>query len=371
LNGCFDLSDSIVVRKEFVVGGSLSGGPFSICIDNESDFLSPILNGATGRFSQWIVTDATSRILDLPNDISEYDFDDGTLESVSIWHLSYGDSTIQIEEGMTLGQLSGCLDLSSNFLVVQKRNDGRGCNDGTGVAIINEILGGGLVELGNAGDGPIDLSEYFLCDFPDYERIGDLSIDCGGDDYILNSGELLTVEFDDINIDGIDGELGLYRIDSFASTNAIVDYVEWGTTGHTRSSVAVGAGIWSVGSVAETFTESQSLVYDGNGDTPSDWAAMLPSPCDRNAIGGIVDDWEIFGNPTTQFITVIINSLTDKNTVDLEIRSVHGDLVQKLSRSLDKSRNEVQLDVSELPDGMYLIIVRGQATKRIDKFIKQ
>ena len=40
------------------------------------------------------------------------------------------------------------------------------------------------------------------------------------------------------------GEVGLYSISSFSSSDAILGYVEWGSSGHGRSSVAVAAGIW-------------------------------------------------------------------------------------------------------------------------------
>ena len=40
------------------------------------------------------------------------------------------------------------------------------------------------------------------------------------------------------------GELGLYSTGSFGDPEAIVDYVEWGSGGHFRSTVAEAAGIW-------------------------------------------------------------------------------------------------------------------------------
>lgn len=40
------------------------------------------------------------------------------------------------------------------------------------------------------------------------------------------------------------GELGLYTTGSFGDPAAIVDYVEWGSGGHFRSTVAQAAGIW-------------------------------------------------------------------------------------------------------------------------------
>lgn len=40
------------------------------------------------------------------------------------------------------------------------------------------------------------------------------------------------------------GELALYATGSFGDPSSIVDYVEWGSGGHFRSTVAAAAGIW-------------------------------------------------------------------------------------------------------------------------------
>jgi hypothetical protein len=45
------------------------------------------------------------------------------------------------------------------------------------------------------------------------------------------------------------GEMALYRTGSFDVASEIVDYVEWGSSGHNRSEVAVKAGIWPQGGV--------------------------------------------------------------------------------------------------------------------------
>ena len=43
--------------------------------------------------------------------------------------------------------------------------------------VINEILPNGTVELKNIGDEPIDISSYWLCNFPSYSQIGNLNSD--------------------------------------------------------------------------------------------------------------------------------------------------------------------------------------------------
>ena len=147
--------------------------------------------------------------------------------------------------------------------------------------VINEILPNGTVELKNIGQSNVDVSTYWLCDFPAYQQIQNSNIICGNTD--MAPGSILTV--DNFNtIDGSDGEMGLYTSSSFGSSSAIIDYVEWGSTGHGRSNVAVNAGIWTTGDFVAAFDNSESPEYDGMGDNSSDWAATaMPSICSENS----------------------------------------------------------------------------------------
>ncbi|MEL7124267.1 MAG: hypothetical protein AAFO07_32830, partial [Bacteroidota bacterium] len=147
--------------------------------------------------------------------------------------------------------------------------------------VINEILPNGTVELKNIGDTTVDVSGYWLCDFPAYQRISDSNLQCGATS--MNPGDILTVDnFNTISWD--DGEMGLYTSSAFSSSAAIVDYVEWGSSGHGRSSVAVAAGIWSTDDFVPAFSDEESLQFDGDGNESSDWAATSsPTICAENS----------------------------------------------------------------------------------------
>ena len=125
-----------------------------------------------------------------------------------------------------------------------------------GQIVINEIQPGGTVEIKNLGTAAVDVSNYWLCDFPSYRRLGagGTSIACG--DLNLGAGEILTVDNFNV-IDATDGKMGLYDAQSFGSADAMVDYVEWGSTGHGRSNVAVAAGIWQTGDFVAGFAGTQ------------------------------------------------------------------------------------------------------------------
>ncbi len=146
-----------------------------------------------------------------------------------------------------------------------------------GQIVINEILPDGTVELKNTGTSIVDVSGYFLCDFPAYQSISNSTLDCGN--MMMMPGSLLTVN--NFNtIDGQDGEMGLYSSPNYTNPDAMVDYVEWGSTGHQRSSVAVNANIWTDGDFVASFVGS--LSYDGEGDSSTDWSSGTSTICEDN-----------------------------------------------------------------------------------------
>ncbi len=146
--------------------------------------------------------------------------------------------------------------------------------------VINEIRAGGTVELKNIGAEMVDVSDYLLCDFPAYDRLSNLNVICGSLD--MAPGSILAI--DNFNfIDASDGEMGLYLNNSYTNPESILDYVEWGSTGHQRSSVAVAAQIWSTGDFVPAFGSDQSLAYSGTGDGIDSWTASTSSSiCDEN-----------------------------------------------------------------------------------------
>ena len=48
----------------------------SFCIDGEVDTANVILENASGRVKQWIITDEDMKIIGLPSDITEVNFDE-------------------------------------------------------------------------------------------------------------------------------------------------------------------------------------------------------------------------------------------------------------------------------------------------------
>ena len=161
--------------------------------------------------------------------------------------------------------------------------------------VINEILPGGTIELKNIGTTTVDVSGYWLCDFPAYQQISNSSLDCGNS--VMAPGDILAVN--DFNVvSAADGEMGLYNTNSFGSASALEDYVEWGSTGHQRSSVAVAAGIWTAGDFVPAFGASESLAYSGTGDNSSSWtASAMTTICAENTSACTAEGGDLTGGP--------------------------------------------------------------------------
>jgi hypothetical protein len=118
----------------------------------------------------------------------------------------------------------------------------------------------GTIEIGNLGPDTGDLTGFWIAIHPFYLEIPStiiapgkaivVSVAPGADpDLVIPAAGLLPV------MKSGSGEIGLYASGGFGDPDAIVDYVEWGSTGHVRSDVAIEAGLWP---------EDQAIVIDGS-----------------------------------------------------------------------------------------------------------
>ncbi|NNK80047.1 MAG: hypothetical protein HKO93_01000, partial [Flavobacteriales bacterium] len=161
-----------------------------------------------------------------------------------------------------------------------------------GQVVLNEVIYSPqqTVELKNVGSTTIEVGTLWLCSFPTYTQIQNMTVVSGTT--TMAPGDILVVSGH--GYAAADDELGLYTANSFGNSANIIDYVEWGSTGHARSSVAVAAGIWTTGDFVDNVGGAASLEYDGEGDASSDWAVSVVStegqensnvdvPCDASA----------------------------------------------------------------------------------------
>ena len=135
--------------------------------------------------------------------------------------------------------------------------------------VINEFQPAtNTVEIKNVGANATNVSSLILCSFPVYTTLSTMTIVSG--DLMLDPEEIVVLSGHSMNV--ANDELGLYLTNAFTNPASMIDYVEWGSTGHVRSSVAVSAGIWQTGDFL-TFLPlaGESYMWDAGGDAPSNW----------------------------------------------------------------------------------------------------
>lgn len=155
-----------------------------------------------------------------------------------------GDTDIESDEDFTLFLSSS----SANASIVDSFGIGTITDDDTPIPeiiLISEIsVCDQQVELFNAGTTTVDLSAWRLCNFPEYDDLGDaVAVTVISGSLMLTPGAYVTVEW--LDIDASAGELGLYLpTGGFGDPASIHDYVQYNSINNTRASVAVSAGVW-------------------------------------------------------------------------------------------------------------------------------
>lgn len=135
----------------------------------------------------------------------------------------------------------------------------------------------------NWGNDTGNLEGLWICQFPSYKSLPSIELapgeqaliglarvpppDLAGMAVITDLGPAIG----EFNAES--GEVALYDSSSFDDPNSLIAYVEWGEPGHTRSSVAIAAGLWSEGAV-DVFDDAPSIssgVFPATSN--SDWFA--------------------------------------------------------------------------------------------------
>jgi len=160
-----------------------------------------------------------------------------------------------------------------------------GAVEGETFAITEVDFGARTIEVTNYGDADVDPNGLIVCNFPDYAPISGAAT--------LAPGASMTVDVASMNIptDGSGGELGLYLNTAFEDPTAIVAYVEWGSTGHQRSSVAQaaqvgGTQVWAGGFVdpAGGSVLTTSVAFP---TSPAQWSAQTGAALPRTGPVGL------------------------------------------------------------------------------------
>lgn len=106
------------------------------------------------------------------------------------------------------------------------------------ISVVSVSFSTNTVTVRNDGDTEVSLAGYALCNRPAYADAPDVTI---------APGDTADIDVSSIGLLPESGEFGLYSSNNFSSADAIVAYVQWGTSDNGRSSVAVEAGLIAEG----------------------------------------------------------------------------------------------------------------------------
>ncbi|OAV44547.1 T9SS type A sorting domain-containing protein [Lewinella sp. 4G2] len=367
LVGCFDFSNPVVVDRQSPDGGTVSlasGSTDTSAVAGDIVVEVAHVTSATALSYWYIITDDNDNILGFANsaETSTLDLSGAPAGICRIWGWSYrglGDPVA----GENISSLTddACEAISDNFITVNRLADGAVTLTDV---IINEFSAAGEIELFNGTDRAIDVSNYWLCNFPGYERVSTLNLVCG--DLVLQPGEVMVVSGIDYNTTS--GELGLYTTNSFGSSDAIVSYVRWGTATGGRTNVAVAAGIWEAGAVVPTPNADQNTqTFVGDALT---WALNTPNLCEANGTTStnLLERGvrlSVFPNPISDVAVIEIEGLRNDETT-FEVFDATGRRV--ISRQVAVGNGRNRLDLRDLAPGAYVLRILngdGFAGRRI------
>ena len=367
---CADISDDfITVYREITDGGTITtlGGASDTTVVAGDAFVTVTHTTSAQFLSYWyIITDEDGTILGFANsaNTNTLNLSGAPAGICRIWGWSYrglGDPV----PGENIATLTDdfCETISADFVEVNRE----AANDALEDVIINEVGVDGRIEFYNGTDAAVDVSGYWLCNFPAYDQLSSLTVECG--DLVIQPGDYLVLSGWDA-FDATDAEIGLYRTSSFGSSSAIVSYLEYGSSGHVRANVAISAGIWTPDfflTAPTTGTSIQTFVEDGD----LSWENAPETFCAENesttSSGFISDDVEInvFPNPANHTLSIDIDGLPQEATT-FELFDAAGR--QVLRREQEAGNGVNSLDVSQLPTGTYLLRIINDgafATRRI------
>lgn len=208
------------------------------------------------------------------------------------------------------------------------------------------------VTLKNFGDMTATISGYWFCNFPNYAQVSAMTaVTTLAPNEEVNIGSA-------INFAVSDGEFGLYSTNSFSSSAAMIDYMQWGNAGHTRESTAVGAGVWDAGTFISV-TPPYEYAGDGTQNGVANWITLGLDDFEETS------NFKLYPNPTNSILNIEMQNANSNGT--LEVYDMLGKQIFKQSIT---SNNVPQIDVANWNSGLYLIKISLEDSVETKRFVK-
>ena len=220
------------------------------------------------------------------------------------------------------------------------------------------------ITIKNFGDSTIDISAYRLCALFQYTNgLNPLTIVNGS----LNLSPDSSVELSGFSLLANASDLGLYLSGGgFGDTSSMVDFLQWGSSGNGRESVANSKGIWTTG---DFLNVTGPFFYngDGNANGLSTWSNTSTGIFDN-----LIDQRSITVSPnpftTSTSLQFDLAQAYTPGTLSLIIIDLFGRTVQpKTSLPLD---GKMIINRNNLTSGVYFLnVLNGQKVIALKKLV--
>ena len=207
------------------------------------------------------------------------------------------------------------------------------------VRIVEVVPSTNEITYHNYGSSTVDISSLWLCNFPDYANISGSTLN-------LAAGAEVTVVSTVNPLSAADGEIAIYNTNSFSSSTAMEDYVQWGSGGHQREVVAVNKGIWTAGTFIPA-NDGYSYTGDGAQNGAPFWTGFTLSNPEFQAK---TTKFSIYPNPSSYTLNIDVPTLSDEG-LKLEVFDVLGKKV--LQQNINTLKSSV--NISKWNSGLYLV----------------
>jgi hypothetical protein len=216
-----------------------------------------------------------------------------------------------------------------------------------------------VVTLHNYGLTTVNINTYQFCSLFSYAPLNTLTIDSGS--LMLGSGSDVVIS--GFALEQMGADLGLYINGlNFGNPVNMEDFLQWGSAGNGRESVAVAKGIWEVG----TFIAGEPNTYFFNGGANDHGVGFWDITLSLND--------EILNSSVSIYPNPINDQLSIKKIQNINLREATiFDITGRQLSSIDLSQtlSEKTIRLSYMPHGIYFLkITDDQGSSVAKKFIK-
>ncbi len=215
------------------------------------------------------------------------------------------------------------------------------------------------VTIKNFGTTTQNVGNYRLCSLFSYRTISSQTTVVSGSLNLAPNAEVTITSSGFLNDSGAD--LGLYLPSGgFGSAANMVDFMQWGTAGNGRESVAVSAGLWTAGTFINV-----AAPYEFNGSNADSGVNFWGTSLGVNDIDS-VSSISLSPNPSNAILNIQLEG--NPSQLKIEVFDILGK--QIFTRSIENS-NITQIEVSNWNNGVYLIKISNDGKVETKRFIKQ